>query len=77
MGEVEQRRWTAPDGVVYQLRVTEQMTNEGPHLKRVRRIHFDSLDGRVTGTVIVPGYFMLDLATGLELYDLWRRATGS
>lgn len=76
MGEVQRRKWTAPDGVAYEVRVEEQVVNDGAHTRRLRRLHYESVDGSVVGTTIVPGYFMLDLASGLEMYDLWRRATG-
>lgn len=74
--EIETRRWVGPDRKEYQLRITEQLSNDGDHLRRIRRIHFESHDGRVEGAAVVPGYFVLALSSSLDLYDLWRKAVG-
>lgn len=75
-GKGEKRKWTAPDGPAYLVRVEEQLVSDGAHTRRLRRIHFESVGGSVVGTAIVPGHLMLDLASNLGMYDLWRRTTG-
>lgn len=76
MGEQVKRRWVCPQGVVFDLCVREQMVNDGWHLRRLRRVHFESLDRSVLGDALVPGHFMLDLANAFDLYELWERAVG-
>lgn len=74
MIEAESRIWMAPDTQLYRLRIRDTTREEGLHVRRVRWLEFQSMNGLVLGTVVVPGFFESDLPHGGGVEELWKSA---
>jgi hypothetical protein len=76
MKQTERQSWTAPDGTDYVVSVHELTIDAGRLVRRMRRVEFESLDGRTIGSTSFPGYLTLHLVTPGELASLWNLAVG-
>lgn len=76
MNTIDSRNWIAPDGADYRVSVREFTIHADRPRRRIRRVEFESLDGRTVGSAAFPGYLALHLVTAGELESLWDDAVG-
>lgn len=76
MRRLELRKWSAPDGREYQVSIQEFRVDTSGHARRLKRIEFESQDGRTVGSTAFPGYLTLDLISPHEFEGLWNEAVG-
>lgn len=76
MQQVERQSWTAPDGTDFLVSVHEVTVDAGRLVRRMRRVEFESMDGRTVGSTAFPRYLTLHLMTSSELESLWEHAVG-
>lgn len=74
MKHIKHQSWTAPNGTDYLVSVQDFTIDAGRHVRRLRRVEFESLDGRTIGSTAFPGYLSLHLVTSTELESLWEHA---
>lgn len=74
MKRIERRHWTAPDGTDFHVSIQEFTIDTARYVRRMRRIEFESLDGRTIGSTAFPGYLTLDLASWGDLESMWDHA---
>ena len=76
MSLVERRDGTAPEGIEYRVSIHDFTLSIADHVRRRRRIEFESENGRVVGSTPCPSFLALDVVSTSELEIFWERAVG-